>query len=99
MYVKIYVPTENSEIIEYLAKMVSEYFGGCTIIPNCLGYWINSEKQLVKDKITIIEAYTTENSLTFDQIQIFLIHLASYIKRRLKQESVAYCIDNNIYFY
>lgn len=99
MYFKIYVPTENSEIIERIAEYVSKIVGGCTIIPNCCGFWINSENQLVKDKITIVEAYITENSLTKDQLEIYAINLASYVKRKLKQDCVAYCIDNQIYFY
>lgn len=97
MYAKIYVPTENEKIIRDLAKTFSKIFGGCTIIPNCKGFWINSENLLVEDKITIIEAYS--NELTKTQIELYLTQIASYIKTKLKQDCVAFCIDNQIYFY
>lgn len=99
MLAKIYVPSENDKILRALAKRFSEIFGGCTIIPNCKGFWINDQKQLIEDKITIIEAYFNEQSLTKSQAQIYLVNIAYDIKRALKQDCVAYCIDNDIYFY
>jgi len=99
MLAKIYVPSKENEILEDLAKRVSEWFGGCTLVPNCKGFWLNDSKELVKDEITIIEAYFNERELTKGKAQLFLVNLASFIKRRLKQTCVLYTIDSEAYFY
>ena len=98
MLAKIYVPTENEKILRDLAERFSKYFGGCTIIPNCKGFWINGENKLIEDKITIIESYFENSAITEDQAKVFLVNTADFIKRRLKQDSVAFVLDNSIYF-
>jgi len=97
MYLKIYLPTKSDQIIDYLVKRVSKALGGCTIIPNCVGFWINPENQVLKDEITIIESYSAYS----DKITDFLPELRLILwklKSSLKQDAIAYCLDNNIYF-
>lgn len=98
MFVKIYVPTERSDYLKALAKIFSEQFGGCTMIPNCKGFWFNGKKQLIEDKITIIESYITQTNLEEKEIKQILEKIALDVKRDLKQDCVAFIINEKIYF-
>lgn len=101
MRIAIYIPTDIDEIsayVEGIAQRLSETFGGCTIVPNCRGFWISKENKLLKDKIAIAIAYTSDSFDTHPANYRRLINIVFDIKRDLKQESVAYTIDNQIYF-
>jgi len=129
-------PGTNDDIIYNVAKTLTNFFGGCTIIPNCKGYWKNPKtKQYEVDSITIIESYTEpvncnckiprqtlgvqpscyklcicghnaywhtgagcNHSTTKESIINSVRITAMQIKHALKQQSVAYYIDNQIYF-
>lgn len=100
MQVKLYIPSYEATIVDKVATQLSNLFGGCTIIPNCKGYWKNPKtEQHEVDNITIIESYTKIDLNDIENIKTLLFYSSLYaIKDELKQKSLAYSIDNTMFF-
>lgn len=96
MRLAIYLPTHNKETIRKYADRLTDTFGGCTVYPNCEGYWLNPKlNRIERDPITVLEVFTKE-PLRF--VVSWLELLCFQIKDELKQTCVAYALDNEIYF-
>jgi len=97
LQIKVFVPSHSKAIYESIAKELCEYFGGCTIYQNCHGFWHNIESNTLEhDKITVIEIFTTHSE---SLIQRILKPRLKHIKESLKQNCVAYSINDTMYFY
>lgn len=101
--VKIYVPStyninENLDCSAWIDKtltFLAEKFGGATA-SEALGAWLSLEKGLVKERITVVFAYTTSNDLSenINSVYDFCIEM----KEKLKQESIALEVNGELYF-
>ena len=75
---------DNTREVESCAKLLSELFGGATIIP-ARGAWVSDEHGLVLDDI---------NDENLDKICTFMDN----IRESMKQECVSLEVDNRLYF-
>ena len=88
---RIIIPTQDStgqvladNNLNLYLKVISETFGGCTVIKG-LGTWVNeSNGLLITEETHIVEVDTKESASEF------FIRLAERIKAELKQDSVYY---------
>jgi len=89
----------KSEEIKEIAKEVSEWFGGVTVIPSVLGCWKNEEGKLICEENLVFEAMRDSESSPRDwEIQKkldeeFMRRLASKLGERFGQESVLIAED------
>jgi len=96
--VTFYIPSEsngqsinNSAVLHMIAKRLSKRFGGCTVTDG-IGYWVNGSGELVCEPVKLVYCYGDfSNGLS----NLFFL-LATYIKQSLRQESVAYEINNKL---
>lgn len=88
-------PVNNSEWIEKTAVFFSDLFGGCTSF-EASGYWIDSNKKLIKEQPVVVYAYTTEEKA--QEAEEKIISFVMDMKKEMQQEciSVEYC--NKLYF-
>jgi len=87
-------------------RSLIKLFGGITVIPNCLGYWLNPqngkiERDLVE--IWLIYADFPEIKEEADRIHVesqmqTLMRILSLIKKATHQKSQAYALNDKIYF-
>jgi hypothetical protein len=97
MQVKIFIPQTDKEYIESIAKSLTRKFGGCTVYQNLKGYWLNESTNTIEvDDITVIEIFTKK---TESMIRRILSPYLKQIKFYLKQNCVAYSINNRMLFY
>lgn len=101
--VRIFVPStidvdkelDNTGYVDAILKDFSEKFGGATSYL-AMGAWSSPQAGLVKEKVTIVEAFCTEAQLEENIEKV--IELAEDLKRELKQEAIALQINNELYF-
>lgn len=90
-HIKIYVPTYNADTVDNIAMQLTKLLGGCTIIPNCVGYWKNPRTNVYElDNITIIESYSDREDISFG-FEVGAI--CANLRNTLGQKSVMYIID------
>ncbi|RLI97820.1 MAG: hypothetical protein DRP00_03390 [Candidatus Aenigmatarchaeota archaeon] len=87
-------------------RSLIKLFGGLTVIPKALGYWLNPqtgtiERDLVE--IWLVYADLPEPKEEADRIHVesqlnTLMRILSLIKKATHQKSQAYAIDNKIHF-
>lgn len=100
--VKVYVPsttdvdvvTDTQEWVDHFLKLLSEEFGGATSTP-ALGAWISDTGALVKEDVTIVFAYCTQDDLQKNIGAV--IEGAELMKSDLHQEAIAVEINNKLY--
>jgi hypothetical protein len=108
MKIKIYVPicyTSNRQVtpideIDFFHDILTELthlFKGLTVIPNCFGTFENPNGLIDHDQITIVEIFTTTK--LFHEKQNDFHKLLNQIKGYFRQNSVAYTINNQIFFW
>lgn len=101
--VKIYIPStidvdtpkdnmfwENSSL-----ELLSRLFGGATST-KALGCWLSQGGALVKECVTIVISYTTQECLekNIDEVYDFCLNM----KLALKQEAVSLEVNGELYF-
>ena len=85
---------DNTREVESCAKLLSELFGGATIIP-ARGAWVSDEHGLVLENTTIVYAFADNIAdENLDKICTFM----DYIRDSMKQECVSLEVDNRLYF-
>ena len=96
--VVFYIPSEsngqsinNSAVLHYVAKKLSERFGGCTVTDG-VGYWENGQGELVSENVKLVYAFGNFKN----GIESLFLLLANWIKEQLDQEAVAYEINNHL---
>jgi len=72
-------------------------FSGLTVVPDCLGYWVNEKREIETDKVEIWLIYT-DKALNSGFYFATLTHLLKSIKRITKQQSQAYAINEKMLF-
>jgi len=83
--------------LEIVQTDLTRLFSGLTIIPKCLGFWLNdTEHRIEKDNIEIWLIYTKD--LTFKIRKEKFLKLLTEIKDITQQKEQAYSIDNTIKF-
>lgn len=100
--VKIYVPStinveenfDSQEWVEKALQFLSERFGGSTA-SKALGAWVSTEGKLIKESVTMVFAYATQDALEkyIEETYEFCIDMKSL----LKQEAIALEINNELY--
>lgn len=101
--VKIYVPStvdvniaaDNSKYVEKSLKLLASAFGGATSY-QAFGAWLSQSGELVKESITVCEAFCKEADL---QNSIELIYdFCLELKIELKQEAIALEVNGILHF-
>ena len=100
--VKIYVPStmavdiaiDSSIWIDETLKYLSEIFGGATS-SKALGAWLTNSGSLVKEEVTLVFSYATQEQLNSNIDKIYDYCLR--IKYSMKQEAIALEINNELY--
>ena len=100
--VKIYVPStfeldKNFDTTEWINKTLSllaNEFGGSTS-SKALGAWLSNKGELVKEEITLVFSYATQDKLelSIDRIYEFCLDM----KKNLAQVAIALEINNELY--
>ena len=101
--VSIYVPStkdinkeiNNTPYIDKALKLLSQMFGGATSTA-ALGAWVTDTGKLVKEKTTLVYAYSDSNKLQ-DNIAT-VIEFCETLKTELTQEAIALEINGELYF-
>lgn len=104
--VRLYVPStmdvdvamrenEHAEEVNHALAKLGSWFGGATSY-EALGAWVSPEAGLVKERVTIVESYCSEEDLQ-GHAQEF-VEYAEDMKKRLGQEAVSVEVNNELYF-
>lgn len=101
--VKIYVPStsnvnetaDTSRWVDASMKLLAQEFGGATAT-QALGAWLSMEKGLVKERVTLVIAYTTSEGIS-QKIDL-IYEFCEKMKKDLSQETIALEINNELYF-
>lgn len=88
-------PVDNAGQVEKTAIFLSDLFGGCTAI-EASGYWIDSNKKLIKEKPVVVYAYTTEAKA--QEAEEKIIDFVQQMKREMMQECISIEFNNKLYF-
>lgn len=88
-------PVDNAEQVEKTACFLSDLFGGCTSF-DASGYWIDSNKKLIKERPAVVYAYTTEDKAQAAEGKI--IEYVMEMKKEMHQECISVEYNNRLYF-
>lgn len=102
--VSIYVPStikvsemvDNSAMVDYVHTKLSEMFGGATCAP-AIGGWVTESGELVKERVTIVYAFCTEQQLD-KYLEHDVLPLCEKIKKDMAQEAVSLEVNGELYF-
>jgi len=96
---------ENKDNLGIAKGALIRLFGGLTIIPNCVGYWLNENKEIEADSVEIWLIYAdfpeadTESNAIFKRTTMnTFLTILELIKEATRQKSQAYALNNKIYF-
>lgn len=100
--IKIYVPStinvnqsfDSQEWTDKALNLLSKEFGGSTS-SKALGGWISDKGELIKENITLVFSYATQEQLenSIDKIYDFCVDM----KIKLSQEAIALEVNNELY--
>lgn len=101
--ISLYIPStinvnqviDTTAYINQTETYFSKLFGGCTSIKAC-GNWITEKEELVKESVTIVYAFCSENDFLAQEENI--IYYAKNLCKELAQECVSLEYDNELYF-
>lgn len=91
--VRMYIPSAYSTEISYVTKNLAEKFGGTTNYKT-EGTWVNDEGDLIKESITVIEAWYKKKGYV---VLAHMIDLALHVKEKCKQDCVAMVFEEEMY--
>ena len=102
--VSIYVPsttnvneqTDNTAMVDYVHTKLSEMFGGATCAP-AIGGWVSEQGELVKERVTIVYAFCTDEQLD-KHLEQDVLPLCEQIKNDMSQEAVSLEVNGELYF-
>jgi len=79
---------------------LTDLFSGLTVFSGCSGYWINPKTELIERDNIEVFLILTENKFPSEDTEKLnaLRKILAEIKTVLKQNCIAYSIDNRIYF-
>lgn len=100
--VKIYIPSKTKEgkriknrNIPHYQSAIASIFGGGTSY-KAEGIWKNSAGELMQEKITVIQSYTTQEGLGNGMEK--LLNLLQDMKIALNQETISLEVNNELFF-
>ena len=101
--VSIYVPStnnvneqvDNSAMVDYVHTTLSRFFGGATCAP-AIGGWVSESGELVKERVTIVYAFCTDEQL--ERYDEDIISVCEKIKKDMAQEAVSLEVNGELYF-
>lgn len=102
MQVKIFIPTQIkdnkvSAYIDSVMHKLTKVFYGATLYTNVRGYWFNPDTDLTEiDFINVIEIFVHHEC--FNEHKKIFYGLLECIKTDLEQKTLAYSIDNSMFF-
>lgn len=85
----------SEKMTETAAARLSELFGGATI-SLAAGAWMSAEHGLIREQVTIVYSYCTEEQL--EQAAQEVRSLAEMVRDEMRQEAVSVEINNTLYF-
>lgn len=98
--IKIYIPSKignktvcNINEVNHVQELLTNLFGGTTTYYT-IGTYKGLNAEIIKEKINIVQSFTdqiSDNDLSIIQQEITLL------KHRMKQESIAFEINNKLY--
>ena len=106
--IKVYIPgtinmnqeIDNSKYVDIALNLFSGLFGGSNkhsalkLTEKVTGTWI-SNKELIKEKINIVESYCTEKQLKDNISEV--IEFCEKLKYDLNQEAISLEVNNKLY--
>lgn len=104
--VKVYVPgtqgvagdmsaQEHARHVDAALSQLGGWFGGATAY-RALGSWVSPDLGLVKETVTIVESYCSEEAL--QEHAAAFVSYAEALKAELHQEAVSVEVNNVLYF-
>lgn len=100
--VKVYVPStigvreafNSLDWIEKTMSILSKEFGGATAT-SALGAWVSNQGDLVKENVTVVFAYASQDQLeqSIDKVYEFCLSM----KHGLGQEAIALEVNGEMY--
>lgn len=102
--VSIYVPStnnvneqvDNSAMVDYVHTRLSSIFGGATCAP-AIGGWVSESGELVKERVTIVYAFCTDEQLE-RHLDTEVLSICEKIKKDMSQEAVSLEVNGELYF-
>ena len=94
---KMYVPdnADNAEDTqEYVNGAMCEQYGGTTVY-SATGSWKDPNGRIVTEPVSVYETFTDNSA---EKCVSFMDELAYQVKRRTNEDSVAYSINNDMFF-
>ena len=88
-------PIDNTQYVENVATLLSNYFGGATSCET-LGYWVSPKMGLVKERTTQVFAYCSDKDLQEHAEKV--IDFCENMKVELSQDAIALEINGEMYF-
>jgi len=91
--IHVYIPSvfrHSKAVNDFINTMLKE-FNGLTVY-DCLGYWINPEKQIETETVKVYE-FLTQN-VNIEELNAIVSNECKKLKLLLNQNSVLYAIDN-----
>lgn len=88
-------PVNNSDMVEKTAIFLSDLFGGCTAF-EASGFWIDSNKKLIKESPVVVYAYTT--AAKAQEAETKIIEYVQEMKKEMQQECISVEYNNRLYF-
>ena len=100
--IKIYVPStidiklefDSQEWIDKTLELLSKEFGGSTST-KAIGAWVSNNGELIKENVTLVFSYATQEQLENSIDEIYEFCLA--MKTKLSQEAIALEVNNELY--
>jgi len=81
--------------VDHALTFLGVLFGGSTS-SNALGTWVSDDLGLVREKVKVVESYTTSDKL--EKYIDDVIDYALKMKTRLQQEAIGLIVNNELYF-
>lgn len=93
--INVNIPIDNKTQVEKACVFFSSLFGGCTTI-NASGKWIDSNKQLINENITLVYSNCTTMQLLKSKKAI--INYVHNLCNEMRQECISLEINNKLMF-
>lgn len=92
--IKIYIPSVFGKEINRMSVILAKKFGGVTVYKT-EGAGINDEGELIKENVTVIEAWYQEKKQLL--VLAHMIDLALHVKEKCKRDCVAMEYEEEMY--
>ena len=84
----------NESFVNEAAEMLSKLYGGFTILKSEGGWYSDERKQLERENVTLIYAFSDNIESGLDVV----IDYCEYLKKALNQDAISIEVNNTLYF-